>query len=160
MPMKLDFEDVPQSKERSQCAFNNEYLLMLSSSDRSQLKVLNCQYFLLLPPLLAADPVGRREKLGSSLTLCSAASTPTLPSSAASAGLLISRVHCGEKLAGGHSTGLGPAGLPTTAARLHYTAFLNFPLRASNSLSGLLNPLICPYVRCNWVLVITKRIYM
>ena len=109
------------------------YLLMLSSWHGRQLKVLNCQYFLLLPPLLAADPVGRREKLGSSLTLCSAGSTPTLPSSAASAGLLISRVHCGEKLAGGHSTGLGPAGLPTTAAQLHYTAFLNFPLRALNS---------------------------
>ena len=93
----------------------NVYLLMLSSSHGSQLKVLNCQYFLLLPPLLAADPVGRREKLGSSLTLCSAASSSTLLCSAASAGLLISRVHCGEKLAGGHSTGLGPGGgLPTS----------------------------------------------
>ena len=96
------------------------------SSHRSQLKVLNCQYFLLPPPLLAADPVGRREKLGSSLTLCSAASTLLCSvGSCSSAGCIV-----------GKSWQEAIAQVWALAAAYphpHYTAFLHFPLRASNS---------------------------
>ena len=41
----------------------------------TQVTIKSIELAIFSPPLLAADPVGRREKLGSSLTLCSAASS-------------------------------------------------------------------------------------
>ena len=80
-------------------------------SYRRQLKISNWQSFLLPPPLLAADPVGREGETWQqfdSLLCCQHSALLCWE-------LLISWVHCGEKLAGGHSTGLGPGGgLPTS----------------------------------------------
>ena len=61
------------------------YFLFPHAFQLTQVTIKSLELPIFSPPLLAADPVGRREKLGSSLTLCSAASSSTLLCSAGAA---------------------------------------------------------------------------